>query len=82
MDKTTCAFTGHRPHRFPWKYNEADPRCAALKAVMTNQIAALADPGVTSFFSGGAAGTDCWAALIVLALREKTRPETPLHSPL
>ncbi len=26
MVGTTCAFTGHRPHKFPWKDNEADPR--------------------------------------------------------
>ncbi len=78
MDKTACAFTGHRPHRFPWKYNEADPRCVALKTVMTEQIATLADSGVTSFFSGGASGVDCWAALIVLALREKN-PALKLH---
>ena len=24
----SCAFTGHRPHKFPWKDNEADPRCS------------------------------------------------------
>jgi len=22
-----CAFTGHRPHKLPWRYNEADGRC-------------------------------------------------------
>lgn len=32
MDKTACAFTGHRPHKFPWKGDEADLRCVALKA--------------------------------------------------
>ena len=69
---------GHRPHRFPWKDNETDPRCVALKAIMINQIAALADSGVTDFFTGGATGTDLWAAMIVLALREKN-PALKLH---
>lgn len=78
MKEKICAFTGHRPHRFPWKGNEADSRCVALKTVMTDQILLLADSGVTSFFSGGAAGVDCWAALMVLTLREK-KPALKLH---
>ena len=41
MVGTTCAFTGHRPHKFPWKDNEADPRCIALKETLAEQIATL-----------------------------------------
>ena len=66
-----CAFTGHRPHKFPWKDNEADPRCIALKETLAEQIATLAGAGVTEYFTGGADGVDCWAAEIVLSLREK-----------
>ena len=73
-----CAFTGHRPHKFPWKYNEDDERCVALKAALEEQIIALVKAGVTDFYSGGADGVDCWAALDVLALR-KERPELRLH---
>lgn len=51
-------------------------RCA--EKTLTEQITALADSGVTSFFTRGAAGTDCWAALIVLGLREKN-PALKLH---
>ena len=71
MINRTCAFTGHRPHIFPWKYDETDSRCVALKATLTEQIAMLAGAGVTGYFTGGADGTDCWAAEIVLAMREK-----------
>ena len=71
MEAFACAFTGHRPHKFPWKDNEADPRCIALKETLAGQIAALAEDGVTEYFTGGADGTDCWAAEIVLSLREK-----------
>lgn len=80
MDKysSCCAFTGHRPHKFPWKYNEADSRCVALKATLTEQIKALVEAGITDFFSGGADGVDCWAALIVLELRKKN-PALRLH---
>ena len=38
MIENCCAFTGHRPHKFPWKYDEADSRCIALKAALTGQI--------------------------------------------
>lgn len=71
MRENTCAFTGHRPHRFPWKDNEADSRCVALKSVLREQIVALSETGVTDYFTGGAEGVDCWAAEIVLSLREK-----------
>ncbi len=71
MSDNSCAFTGHRPHKFPWKYNEDDERCVALKAALIEQITALADAVVTDFYSGGADGVDCWTALIVLGLRKK-----------
>ena len=71
MIENACACTGHRPHKFPWKDNEADSRCVALKETLAEQIAMLAGAGVTEYFMGGADGTDCWAAEIVLSLREK-----------
>ena len=78
MLNNCCAFTGHRPHKFPWRYDEADSRCVALRAALTEQITALAEAGVTDYYSGGADGVDCWAALIVLDLREKN-PALKLH---
>lgn len=71
MSRTTCAFTGHRPSRFPWGYNEADKDCIALKEILTSEIIRLTDIGVTQFLSGMVEGVDRWAATIVLALREK-----------
>ncbi len=50
LKKYSCAFTGHRPHKFPWKDNEADTRCVALKAAMMEQIASLAKAGVTDYY--------------------------------
>ncbi len=78
MRETTCAFTGHRPHKFPWKYDEADPRCIALKAVLAEQVAKLVNMGVTDFFSGMADGSDCWLSQMVLELRAKN-PAVKLH---
>jgi len=78
LKEKSCAFAGHRPHRFPWRYNEEDKRCVALKTTLTKQITMLARVGVTEYFSGGADGVDCWAALTVLSLREKN-PALRLH---
>ena len=73
-----CAFTGHRPHKFPWRGDEAVPACVALKKVLADQIDTLVSNGYTDFLSGMAEGTDIWAAQAVLATREKY-PALKLH---
>lgn len=73
-----CAFTGHRPKKLPWRSDETAPECAALKAALTEQIAALIEKGFTHFMSGMAEGTDVWAAQSVLAFREEN-PALKLH---
>ena len=78
MTATTCAFTGHRPKSFPWKYNEAAPGCVLLKEVLAKQIKLLADRGVIDWLSGMAQGVDLWCAQIVLDLR-KENPALKLH---
>lgn len=49
-----------------------------MKDKLTEQIAALADAGITNFLSGMAQATDTWAALSVLSLRENN-PALKLH---
>ncbi len=71
MIKTTCAFTGHRPKSFPWKYDEANRDCVLLKETLATQIEMLADKGVTNFLSGMALGVDLWCAQLVLDLRKE-----------
>ena len=78
MELITCAFTGHRPQKFPWGYNEADTKCVALKQALTREIVKLVETGYTDFFSGMAEGADTWAALAVLALK-KENPALKLH---
>ena len=78
MIKTTCAFTGHRPKSFPWKYDENARDCVLLKEVLAGQVMALADRGVTDWLSGMAQGTDLWCAQMVLGLKEKN-PALHLH---
>ena len=58
MNQNACAFTGHRPKSFPWKYNETARGCVLLKEVLAAQITALADHGVVDFLSGMALGVD------------------------
>lgn len=67
----SCAFTGHRPKSFPWKYDESADACLRLKEILTREIAKLIDCGVTDFYSGVAEGVDTWAAEIVFGFREK-----------
>ena len=74
----TCEFTGHRPHKFPWKNNEDDPRCVTLKKVLAEQVEKLVGAGITDFYSGMADGTDVWLSQIVLTLRQKN-PALELH---
>lgn len=78
MNKSACAITGHRPKSFPWGYNEAARDCVLLKQVLAGQMKALADRGVTDFFSGMAQGVDLWAAQIALDLK-KDRPAVRLR---
>ncbi len=78
MNLHSCAFTGHRPHKFPWKSNESDPRCVALKTALADQIGKLIEAGITDFYSGMADGSDCWLSQIVLAFHERN-PALKLH---
>lgn len=73
-----CAFTGHRPQKLPWRFDETAPGCVALKETLTTQITALVEDGYTEFLTGMAEGVDLWAAQIVLALRV-TNPSLRLH---
>jgi len=78
MIEWCCAFTGHRPKKFPWGDNEADGRCVALKQKLAAEITKLVKAGYTDFFSGMAEGADTWSALTVLALKKET-PTLKLH---
>ncbi len=78
MERKTCAFTGHRPSKLPWGYDETAEGCVLLKAALATQITALVDSGITDFLSGMAQGIDQICAELVLAQREKN-PVLRLH---
>ncbi len=69
MKTISCAFTGHRPMRFPFGYNEDDERCIRLKQALEHHILHLVLSGTTHFYTGMALGVDQWAASIVLDLK-------------
>lgn len=69
-DGRTCAFTGHRPQNLPFRFNESDKRCIALKKQLRKLIVQLIEQhSVTHFISGMAIGVDMYAAEIVLDLK-------------
>lgn len=72
MKEKVCAFTGHRPQKLPFGFNETDKRCKKLKSMLRYGIEKLiTEYGVTSFVSGMAIGTDTYAAEIVLEMKKK-----------
>lgn len=67
----SCAFTGHRPAKLPWGYDETDARCMQFKFRLRQSLESLIGRGYVDFLSGGALGFDLMAAEMVLSLREK-----------
>ena len=65
----SCAITGHRPTRFPFKYNEDDSRCKRLKKCLKEQFMELYKRGIRRFLVGGALGVDMWSGEILLKLK-------------
>jgi len=66
----TCCFTGHRIAKLPWRDDESDPRCAALKEKLYAVTEAVYRSGVTHFICGMANGCDMYFAETVLRLRD------------
>ena len=67
----TCCFTGHRPQKLPWGFNENDPRFLAMKERLRSAIVEAIEDGYTYFVSGMALGFDMVAAELVLELRKQ-----------
>ena len=66
-----CSFTGHRPNKFNFKYNEENIDCIKLKAKLIEQIEKLYFNGVNIFLTGCAMGVDMWCGEIVMDLIKK-----------
>ncbi len=70
----TCCFSGHRPDKLPWGFDEQDPRCTAIKRSLSRELERLYHRGFRHFISGMAMGCDLYFAEAALKLRE-TYPE-------
>ena len=65
----TCCFSGHRPNKLPWGYNETSKDCVNLIIRLGVEIEQMRKKGVTTFLTGMAMGTDIIAAELVLDLK-------------
>ena len=77
MDRAkTCCFTGHRPEKLPWRYDEGDSRCLALKEQLTAALEDAYERGMRHFMCGMALGSDFYFCEAALALRDRKRDVT------
>ena len=74
-----CCFTGHRPGKLPWRYNEWDPRCLALKDWLDQALEQAYEDGYRHFLCGMALGCDLYFCEAVLKLRQ-CHPEIRLEA--
>lgn len=75
----TCCFTGHRPQRLPFKFDEQHPGCVRLKGLLHQEIERLiTEEEVNCFITGMALGIDQICAELVLELKE-TYPQIRLE---
>ena len=66
-----CCFTGHRPNKLPWGYDEQDNRCEKLKNKVKQEVENLIQNGVQHFITGMALGFDMICAEVVLDLQKE-----------
>jgi len=67
--QSACCFTGHRPGKLPWGYDERDARCTELKRRLRDAVDAAYEEGYRHFLCGMAMGCDLYFCECVLALR-------------
>ena len=65
------AFTGYRPQKMPFGFDETDVRCIDFKRRLAGTIEELIRQRYQHFLSGGAMGMDMFAAEAVLQLKDK-----------
>ena len=71
MNRKNVCFTGYRPMKCPWGFNEEDTRCILMKKELKSIIEQCIDKGYNTFISGMALGFDIICAEIVLELKKK-----------
>ena len=79
MRDPACTFTGHRPEKLPWRYDESDPRCLRLKRTIFDTVEVVYESGFRRFICGMAEGCDLYFCEAVLTLRDD-RPDVTLEA--
>jgi uncharacterized phage-like protein YoqJ len=79
--ENTCCFSGYRPEKLPWGYDETDERCRALKRKLYDVAEAVYDSGVRHYICGMARGCDTYFCEAVLRLRG-AHPEVSVEAAL
>lgn len=69
-EKVAC-FTDHRSQKLPWRFNNTDERCLAMKTTLYNEIERAIKRGYKTFLCGMALGFDMTFAETLLKLRLK-----------
>ena len=69
--QSACCFTGHRPGKLPWRYQEEAPECVALKRRMMDAVEAAYEEGFRHFLCGMALGCDLYFCECAAVLRAK-----------
>ena len=67
----TCCFTGHRPNKLPWKYNEKGLKYLLFFFKLKKIINRAIKQGYIYFISGMALGADMVFSQIVINLKKK-----------
>ena len=67
--KNTCCFSGYRPEKLPWGYNEGDGRCLELKGKLADAVLSVYFAGIRHYICGMARGADMYFFDEVLKLR-------------
>ncbi len=68
-EQTVC-FTGHRSQKLPWRFNEKDERCKAMKITLRWEIEKAIHRGYKTFLCGMALGFDTICAETVIELKK------------
>lgn len=77
--ENTCCFTGHRPDKLPWGYDESDAQCLALKQRIFDAIVSVYDQGIRKYICGMALGCDMYFGEEVIRLMSD-HPEVSLEA--
>lgn len=77
--QSACSFTGHRPGKLPWKFDERDVRCVDLKRRMRDAVEAAWQEGYRHFLCGMAMGCDLYFCECAMALRGR-EPEVTVEA--